>query len=70
MPLPYEFNGACSIELFRSEDLGWNPNKLSVTAGDAALNILLPLRSGLEWSKKWLICIVPHAAVDKEVRLR
>jgi hypothetical protein len=40
-PSHYEFNGACSIELFRPE--GWNPNKLAVTARDTALNIFLPL---------------------------
>ncbi len=37
MLLTYEFKGACSIERFRQEDGGLEPNELAVTARDAAL---------------------------------
>lgn len=53
MPLPYEFNGACSIELFRPEDLGLEPQQAGCHSRDAALNILLPFRSGSYGVSGW-----------------
>ena len=57
------------LNFFAQRTEGWNSNNLAVTAWNAAINILLPFRSGSDWSN-WLIYIVPHVMVDKEVRLR
>jgi len=63
MLLTYEFNGACSIELFRPNDRWPELQQAGYHSQGCSLKYLSPI---LKWSK-WLIYVVPHAAVDKEV---
>ena len=59
MPLPYEFNGACSIELFRPEDRGLEPQQAGCHSLGCSLKYLTPI---LKWIGVEQVAdlLVPH----------